>query len=61
MKKNSTDLAVELDGIAALAFFVSQPLMEETTTASTRLTGEAIHGIASYIERIAADVGERAD
>ena len=60
MKKDLSDLAAELDSIAAIAFMISHSLSEDSVT-SDRVIGDAVHGIATYIERVASDVANNAE
>ena len=57
-KEKIMELAGELNGISALTFVVSHPLMEEASSSSECLLGEALHAIASYVQRIAEEMGE---
>ena len=57
-KYDTMDLAAELSGISALCFILSSPFGENDNRMSDHILGDALHGIACYIDRISNDVGD---
>lgn len=57
-RPDPTDLAGELEGAAAILFILSNPLLEEDNRATEKTIGAALHGVAMFLDRIGADVGD---
>ena len=55
-RKTVEDLAVEIDGAAALAYSIAAPLLENESTITPETLGSAIYSLAQYLERISADL-----
>lgn len=58
MKKDALDLTAELEGISAMLYSISDPLVQGDSRMSYEAIGVALHAIASHVDRIAADVGD---
>ena len=59
---DTSDLTAELEGAAAILYTLSHPLLagdnQATDRAADTTIGNALHGVASFIERISADISE---
>ena len=52
------DMSVEAQDVASVLFLLSQSLIQGNNLASDEALGEALHGIASHIQRISEDLSK---
>lgn len=53
---DTLDIQADLEAAAAIAYILAAPMMEGELPMSTELYGVAIHGLASFIDRINHDM-----
>lgn len=57
-RKTAEDLAVEIDGAAAMAFALAAPLMENESSVTPETLGAALYSLGQFLERISDDMTE---
>ena len=55
--KDTLTLCAELEGAAAILYTISEPISGGDNRMSEKVIGEALNGVAMFLDRICADVG----